>query len=141
MTDQAKEPAAEAQVSIYNRGLRTFHLPGGIIIEPGKSAMVPKSLADHFISPNGYSRELVDAASIAPGATSVRTLELESEKAALKKDVQALTEGLTGAQKENADLKAVIEAGAKENAELKAQVESLTSQLEAFQSKGKKAKE
>ncbi len=85
------EPIQEVKVSIFNRGIRIFKLPGGIVIPPGRTVDVPESIAKKYTGPNGY-RELVDASTMSP-VTKKRVEALEGENAQLKARIAELEAG------------------------------------------------
>lgn len=83
MADEKKK------VSIYNKGLRAFKLPGGVVIHPTRTAEVD---AEYFAKELSAYPDLIDAATINP-ATKKKMEDLEAQNAALRERIAKLEEG------------------------------------------------
>ena len=85
--DLKKEEAAPVKtVTLFNRGIRIFRLPGGKHVAPGQTVVVDEALAKRL---RGY-RDLVDAGALSPRQKD-RMAKLEGDNLALKDQVASLT--------------------------------------------------
>ena len=83
MSEQVKK------ISIYNKGIRAFKLPGGVVIFPSSSVEVDAEYATKNLA--GYP-DLVDAATINP-ATKKKITDLEAQNAELRARIAKLEGG------------------------------------------------
>lgn len=138
MSDEKKEKEV-VRVELHNRGLRTWELPGGIVLDPGETESVPEDIAKKFAK--DYPRDLILATDLAPTAGN-RIKQLEGEKADLEKQVteqhariQKLeAEGDAALVQENEDLK-------KANADLTQKNEKLEEVVSKLKEKIKELKD
>ena len=85
--DDKKAAAVPAKtVTLFNRGIRIFRLPGGKIVNPGQTVEIDEALGKRL---RGY-RDLVDAGALSPRQKD-RMAKLEGDNLALKDQVAALT--------------------------------------------------
>lgn len=90
MAEDNKAKTAPAKtVTLFNRGIRTFHIPGGRKVAPGQTVEVDEGTAARL---KGY-RDLVDAGSLSPKQKE-RQAKLEQENATLQAQVDYLKKQL-----------------------------------------------